>query len=141
MKQTLQEKIKGIIKMYAKPLGVGLSPDTAWLRDMDFLAGDILSLIETERKEYRYYNVKIPMYRLDWIKILDTAIKNRRTSWGEDPVYEWRNASDEISYAVINAMEEAGIFPKDRIVLSKQSTEDKKPNQYKVKSDKGKETQ
>lgn len=71
----------------------------------------------------RIYDIKYPMYRLDWIKILDRAIKNRRTSWGEDPVYEWRNASDEICYAVIIAMEDAGIIPKERLVPSKPTTQ------------------
>ncbi len=34
--------------------------------------------------------------QLDWIMILHNAIESRPTSWREDPVYEYRNASDEI---------------------------------------------
>lgn len=33
---------------------------------------------------------------LDWIAILHAAIENRKTSWGLNPIKEWRNASDEI---------------------------------------------
>lgn len=42
--------------------------------------------------------------RLDWILILDSAIKGRKTSWNENPVREWRNASDEIYGAVVLAL-------------------------------------
>lgn len=51
--------------------------------------------------------------RLDWIKILDSAIKARPLSWWGDqtpPVREWRNASDEIAMAVLKAMEEVGMI-------------------------------
>ena len=61
-------------------------------------------------------NPKISRYsimRLDWIAILDEAIKARPTSWWvgkTSPVREWRNASDEVCFAVINAMEKAGLL-------------------------------
>ena len=51
--------------------------------------------------------------RLDWIAILDEAIKARPTSWWvgkTSPVREWRNASDEVCFAVINAMEKTGLL-------------------------------
>lgn len=57
------------------------------------------------------------MMRLDWIAILDEAIKARPTSWwvGEtSPVREWRNASDEVCFAVINAMDKAGLLIMDK---------------------------
>lgn len=73
----------------------------------------------TVREKIRY-----EMAKLDWIKILDQAIKNRQTSWygGNHtvasldgsfvpPVREWRNASDEIWCEVVKAMEEAKIIP------------------------------
>lgn len=53
------------------------------------------------------------LYALDWMKILDTAIKARPMSWWGDvnpPVREWANASDEIAYATIRAMEAAGLI-------------------------------
>lgn len=48
--------------------------------------------------------------RLNWIKILDSAIKSRPTSWREDPVFEYRNASDEVKWAIMRACYGAGIF-------------------------------
>jgi hypothetical protein len=56
--------------------------------------------------------LKMILYRLDWIKILDRAIKMRPTSWNDNPVREWRNASDEINFAVVHALEEEGILNK-----------------------------
>ena len=54
------------------------------------------------------------LHKLDWIKILDTATKRRKTSWNFQgyghPVVEWRNASDEVCMAVINALEDKGIL-------------------------------
>jgi len=41
------------------------------------------------------------LYRLDWIKILYKAVNNRKTSWNENPVCEWRNASDEVLMAMM----------------------------------------
>ena len=55
-------------------------------------------------------NLKIVLYRLDWIKILSEAIEGRKSSWGESPVREWRNASDEVNCAVVNALEQAGLL-------------------------------
>ena len=54
--------------------------------------------------------VRLELYRLDWINILKKAIASRRTSWGEDVVREWRNASDEILGALMTYAEEARIF-------------------------------
>lgn len=48
--------------------------------------------------------VKHELYKLDWIKILQQAIEMRRTSWGDDVVREWRNASDEVCVAVVRAL-------------------------------------
>lgn len=56
--------------------------------------------------------LKIQLYRLDWIKILNDAITSRKTSWSQDPVIEWRNAGDTICFAVCKALEEKGIIPK-----------------------------
>ena len=55
------------------------------------------------------------LYKLNWIKILKGAIDNRRSSWSEFPVKEWRNASDEIRLAVIKAMEEVDLITENRI--------------------------
>ena len=55
-------------------------------------------------------DLRIELFQLDWIKILDRAIKMRPTSWKKDPVLEWRNASDEINFAVIRALEEKEII-------------------------------
>lgn len=50
------------------------------------------------------------MAKLDWIKILDRAIKSRSTSWGADVVREWRNAGDTLWSSVIQAMRDAKII-------------------------------
>lgn len=47
---------------------------------------------------------------LKWEDILLEAIKNRPTSWKQEPVRELRNASDEIASATMKAMEKAGII-------------------------------
>jgi hypothetical protein len=46
------------------------------------------------------------LYQLDWIKILDRAIKNRPLSWYEPAVREWRNASDEILFSLMLELKE-----------------------------------
>ena len=54
------------------------------------------------------------LHSLDWIKILDKAVNRRKTSWNFQgyghPVIEWRNASDEVCMAVINALEDKKIL-------------------------------
>ncbi len=54
------------------------------------------------------------LHKLDWIQILDRAVKHRPTSWNfgsyNHPVVEWRNASDEVCMAVINALEDKQIL-------------------------------
>ncbi len=65
--------------------------------------------IERARGEEREF-VKIELIQMDWIKILDGAIKTRPTSWGSDVVREWRNASDTVMGSVIYEAEEKGIF-------------------------------
>lgn len=47
--------------------------------------------------------------QLDWVKILRKAIKARPTSWAEFPIIEWRNASDEVMWEVIKALQHAGL--------------------------------
>jgi len=54
--------------------------------------------------------IRLELYRLDWIIILKKAIEARRTSWGEDIIREWRNASDEVLSALMEVAEEARIF-------------------------------
>jgi len=59
--------------------------------------------------------LKMQLYNLDWIKILDSAIKNRMTSWGCNTpkcfvVREWRNASDEILYSLLRELESKKIL-------------------------------
>lgn len=41
---------------------------------------------------------------------MSEAVKMRRTSWGADPVWEWRNASDEVLGAVSRALTEQGLL-------------------------------
>lgn len=55
--------------------------------------------------------IKQEIYQLDWIKILNEAIKSRPSSWNDNPIREWRNASDEILGALIHQMEEKKLIP------------------------------
>jgi len=51
------------------------------------------------------------MYSLDWPQILHKAIQSRPTSWhDENPVAEYRNASDCIASQVIQAMKKKGLI-------------------------------
>ena len=64
--------------------------------------------------------------KLDGIKILNQAIENRKTSWNNNPVAEWRNAGDEILFAVKKAFEEANNIPSQWAFLkSKKEVEQK----------------
>ena len=49
--------------------------------------------------------------RLDWKEILRKSIERRKTSWSEQPVIEWRNASDCVYCSVVEALREAGFDP------------------------------
>lgn len=55
-------------------------------------------------------SLKIDIYQLDWIKILKQAIDRRPRSWSENPIWEWRNAGDEVCHALVQALEEKGIL-------------------------------
>ena len=51
------------------------------------------------------------MYSLDWKQILSRAIQSRPTSWRvENPVTEYRNASDCIASEVIQEMKKNGLI-------------------------------
>lgn len=67
--------------------------------------------------------LKQKIYRLNWIKILDEAIKGRSTSWAEHPVHEWRNASDEVCMALIRHMEEEDILNKTSYEMKRSMNE------------------
>ena len=64
---------------------------------------------EGQKKTEERIHYKI--WRLDWIKILDRAIKMRPTSWTERPVLEYRNASDEILCAMMHFAKDVNLFP------------------------------
>jgi hypothetical protein len=107
--------------------------------DKRFAKGEKFILITTSLWRYgttcneqmKKDELKIKMYRLDWIKILQEAIDMRPSSWyplGFEPRIfvmpdlktheetkkyspaEWRNASDEVCGAVIRAMEKEGLL-------------------------------
>ena len=79
-------------------------------------AEDIKSFIQkllVSQREEILSEIKVSLYQLDWIKILDEAIKSRPNSWyrnGSDTVREWRNAGDEILGAMMRQFIEKGIF-------------------------------
>jgi hypothetical protein len=45
---------------------------------------------------------------IDWKLVLKNAIENRPTSWGDNPVREWRNAGDTIYCALMNELRKRG---------------------------------
>lgn len=51
--------------------------------------------------------IKQIMYgRMDWIKVFKDAYEGRRTSWYElGHIQEWRNATDEVLFAVWKQLE------------------------------------
>lgn len=63
-----------------------------------------MKLTRTQKLELEY-----ELALLDWIAILARAIESRPTSWGQDPVIEWRNASDEVCGALMQALEAKGL--------------------------------
>lgn len=73
-----------------------------------------MKLTRTQKLELGYQ-----LAQLDWILILDEAIKSRPRSWSNNPVVEWRNASDEVWMAVISALEEKGLVLSLREKVSK----------------------
>jgi len=73
---------------------------------MDFFLPHLISSDEIKREEQRRLVGEI--YRANWIKILSNATKNRPTSWGDDAVREWRNASDEVLMALMSELKATG---------------------------------
>ena len=78
-----------------------------------------------------YLNLRIELYKLNWIKILNDAINDRKTSWSERPVREWRNAGDTVCFALIHALEDKGLIETifERIEKIKKAYEKKHKNQ------------
>lgn len=75
----------------------------------------------------KYKNLKYDLYKLNWINILNEAIKSRPTSWSETPVREWRNAGDTICSSLIRALEEKKLIPSfTDAIQAIQTYEDKK---------------
>jgi hypothetical protein len=87
LQQEARERFKKLFAIVYDDGSVGISPKES----LDFLDHEIAVAVEETRETMRF-----ELARLDWIKILDEAIKSRPTSWGKDIVCEWRNASDEV---------------------------------------------
>lgn len=87
--------------------------DLEALLDDRVLMPKLYSFEETRKlmKEMRNVIRVELMSLIDWIEVVDRAVKMRPTSWGENPIREWRNASDEIWYALASQAEAKGIFP------------------------------
>jgi predicted metal-dependent peptidase len=47
--------------------------------------------------------------KLDWQAILRKAIESRPTSWGDNPVREWRNAGDTVYCALMAELKRRGV--------------------------------
>jgi len=84
------------------------------------MARDFISPIKGKR-----CSLSEVLYRLDWIEILREAIEMRRSSWGDRPVVEWRNASDEVCFALLRALEKAGVDVYATIIVWKKGTKKK----------------
>lgn len=66
--------------------------------------------------------LRTALYQLDWMQIVRKAVEGRPTSfglpngskaWQWPGISEWRNASDEILMAFIQAIQDAGIVDDD----------------------------
>lgn len=75
-------------------------------------------------------DMKLAMYHLDWQTIMKDAVMNRPTSFGLSNgqefyewggITEWRNGTDCIMSAVIQAMREAGVFSQNSYQRGKES--------------------
>jgi len=64
-------------------------------------------LKEIEKKKISVGELREIMYRLDWIKIMLNAYRMRPTAWRENPMLEYRNTSDCVCFAVMDALERA----------------------------------
>jgi len=59
-------------------------------------------------REKRVKSLAQILGELDWRIILKKAINSRPTSWGENPVIEWRNAGDTIYCALMSELRKRG---------------------------------
>lgn len=120
--QTLKEKIEKILwhpDFHDETHQNYPTIKVSWTKDgLEILTNQLLSLIQDysreKEKEIRA-DISIDLYQLNWITILVEAIQSRQTSWGTDPVIEFRNASDEILGAMMRQAIEKGIF-KDSLI-------------------------
>jgi len=98
--EPLREKIRQLHRKYGRKV------------DTDFM-NDLLHLIAEDREKRKRSlrdELRDDISKLNWARVLDEAIKSRPTSWKQDPVWEYRNASDEVKWAMMRACYETGVF-------------------------------
>jgi len=71
----------------------------------------VIKLVEVKALKCDRKSLFGVLVSLDWIKILREAIEGRRSSWGERPVVEWRNAGDQVFSALIAELNRKKIDP------------------------------
>jgi len=121
--EIVKEKLKGCGKERTRDLFVKITCDkkdlcptckatlsgmqTAIKYDLEFIRKFHKSK-ETKDNE----TLKQILHNLSWFDIMRRAIEHRKTSWSENPIFEWRNATDEVCMAVLNALEDKGVLDK-----------------------------
>jgi hypothetical protein len=89
--------------LYLKSTGMKLH------QEINDLFGDLAGRLKAAREEAKA-EAEAALHQLNWMQILRKAIDSRPSSWKPEPVWEWRNASDEVMFSVLWACYEAGIF-------------------------------
>lgn len=102
-----------------KKIGTFTEKPELRLEVIDFISQLLLQTEDRVREE-----IKTDLYQLDWIRILKRAIDSRPRSWSDNPVLEFRNASDEVLAAMMDQAIDKGIF--DDLFTSLQKGKEKK---------------
>ena len=109
MKTNIKQDRKAIAKIIENNLSLMYSDKRA-IQEV----ADAILVYMIDKKKTKSENLRYILHSLDWIKILNNAVNNRKSSWNfqgfGNPVIEWRNASDEICMALINELEDKQIL-------------------------------
>ena len=122
MSDRLRDEIDEGLQFY-------LGKDYEWYKkhkDIDDWIFELVSTqLEAEVDNARREGAEEAIESLNWMKVLDEAVKSRPTSWNKDPIWEYRNASDEVKWAVKRHLIADGKIP-DRMKEAAEFVEKRK---------------
>ncbi len=107
LEKVFENNKNKVFQLYHEEIGSYVKWN-AFITVMNELKSQLKSLIADNYIEKR--ELRRILFKLDWKEILYNAIKNRPTSWNENPVLEWRNASDTILSALLRELEKRGVL-------------------------------